>query len=324
MNRKFLVVLFAAALCALPALAQQGSKLNGTWKLNIASSSFGQFPPPQSETDVIEINGTDFQQHVTSVTARGSQSYTRACTIDGKEVSLSPDDPRAHLGAVVLSKIQCSWDGSSLVAKETATVQGAELTDTFTFSASDDGKTLTATSQIRSASMNGDRKFLYDKADSSAAVAAPTAAPAGAAAMIHTGSSTPDLSGTWKLNAGKSNFGQMPPPASQVDTIQDSEPSIKIALDQKGGMMGDMAYSESLTTDGKEATWPGMGGAEVKGAAHWEGNALIVDAKSSFQGSDVKIKETYTISADENTLTEVSHVETSMGNFDTTNVFDKQ
>jgi len=116
----------------------------------------------------------------------------------------------------------------------------------------------------------------------------------------------------------------MPPPASQVDTIQDSEPSFKIALDQKGGMMGDLAYTESVTTDGKESSWPGMGGTEVKGKAHWEGNALIVDATSNFQGSDVKIKETYTISADGKTLTEVSHVETSMGNFDTTNVFDKQ
>jgi hypothetical protein len=323
MNRKLLVISFAAALLALPALAQQGSKLNGTWRLNVASSSFGQFPPPQSETDVIQISGTDFQQHVTSVTARGSQSYTRACTIDGKEVSFAPDDPKARLApGLTLSKIQCGWDGNSVVVTETVPVQGSELTDKLTFSV--DGATLTMTSHISSATMNGDRKLVYDKADSSAAAAAPTAATPGAAAMIHTGSSTPDLSGTWKLNAGKSNLGQMPPPASQVDTIQDSEPSIKIALDQKGGMMGDMAYTEALTTDGKEATWPGMGGAEVKGVAHWEGNALVVEAKSSFQGSDVTIKETYTISADGKTLTEVSHVETSMGNFDTTDVFDKQ
>src|SRR5208282_4038267 len=235
MNRKLLVISFAAALLALPALAQQGSKLNGTWRLNVASSSFGQFPPPQSETDVIQISGTDFQQHVTSVTARGSQSYTRACTIDGKEVSFAPDDPKARLApGLTLSKIQCGWDGNSVVVTETVPVQGSELTDKLTFSV--DGATLTMTSHISSATMNGDRKLVYDKADSSAAAAAPTAATPGAAAMIHTGSSTPDLSGTWKLNAGKSNLGQMPPPASQVDTIQDSEPSIKIALDQKGGM----------------------------------------------------------------------------------------
>jgi hypothetical protein len=324
MNQKVLVISFAAALFALPALAQQDSKINGTWKLNVASSNFGQFGAPQSETDVIEINGTDFQQHVNSVTARGPQNYTRACTIDGKEVSLSPDDPKAHLGAVVLSKIQCSWSGSSVVAKETANVQGADLTDTFTFTPSDDGKMLTATSQIRSATINADRKMVYDKADASAAAATPATPPPGAAAMIHTGSSMPDLSGTWKLDAGKSNFGQMPPPASQVDTIADSEPSIKITIDQKGGMMGDTNYSEALTTDGKDASWPGMGGSQVNGSAHWEGNALVVDSKTSFQGNDVKIKDTFTLSADGSTLTEVTHIESGMGNFDTTNVFTKQ
>jgi hypothetical protein len=323
MNSKFLAVCLGAAALAMPALAQQGANFNGTWKLNASKSSFGQFPPPQSETDVIQISGTDFQQHVTSESARGTQNYTRACTIDGKEVSFAPDDPKARLApGLTLSKIQCGWDGSSVVVTETVPMQGSQLTDKLTFSV--DGATLTMTSHISSATMNGDRKLVYDKADSSAAAAGPTAAPAGAAAMIHTGSSTPDLSGTWKLDAGKSNFGQMPPPASQVDTITDSEPSIKIAVDQKGGMMGDLTYTEGVTTDGQPSTWSGMADSKVTGSAHWEGNALVVDAKTSFQGSDVKLKETYTLSSDGKTLTEVSHVESGMGNFDTTNVFAKQ
>lgn len=323
MNSKFLAVCLGAAAIAMPALAQQGANFNGTWKLNASKSSFGQFPPPQSETDVIQISGTDFQQHVTSESARGTQNYTRACTIDGKEVTFAPDDPKAQLTpGLKLSKIQCGWDGSSVVVTETVPMQGSQLTDKLTFSV--DGATLTMTSHISSATMNGDRKLVYDKADPSAAAAAPTAAPAGAAAMIHTGSSTPDLSGAWKLDVGKSNFGQMPPPASQVDTIADSEPSLKITVDQKGGMMGDTNYSEALTTDGKDASWPGMGGSQVTGTAHWEGNALIVDAKTSFQGNDVKIKDTFTLSADGSTLTDVTHIESGMGNFDTTNVFTKQ
>lgn len=325
MERKCLVILFAAAALALPAVAQNGAAFNGTWKLDNAKSSFGQFPPPQSETDAVQISGSDFQQQVTSTTARGTQNYTRACTINGKEVTFAPDDPKAKLApGLTLSKIQCSWDGNSVVVLETVPMQGAELTDKLTFSVSSDGSTLTMASHIASATINGDRKLVYDKADSSAAAAAPAAAPAGAAAMIHTGSSTPDLSGTWKLNTGKSNFGQMPPPADQVDTIVDAEPSVKIAVDQKGGMMGDVKYTEGVTTDGQPATWPGMGDTKVTGAAHWDGNALVVDAKTTFQDSDIKIKETYTLSADGKTLTEVSHVESGMGNFDTTNVFDKQ
>ncbi len=326
MDRKFLVILFGAAALAMPALAQNGASMNGTWTLDNAKSSFGQFPPPQSETDTIQINGSDFEQHVTSVSARGTQNYTRACTLDGKEVTFAPDDPKAQLmPGLKLSKIQCGWDGDSVVVTETVPMQGSELTDKLTFSA--DGSTLTMTSHISSATMNGDRKLVYDKAGSAAADAAPAAggmaATPGAAAMIHTGGSQPNLSGTWKLDTAKSSFGQMPPPASQVDTITDDGSSIKIAVDQKGGPMGDTAYTESLTTDGKSATWPGMGGTQVTGTAQWDGSALVVDSKTSFQGSDFKIKDTFTLSADGGTLTDVTHIESGMGNFDTTSVFTK-
>jgi hypothetical protein len=330
MNRKFLVILFGAAALAMPALAQQGASFNGTWTLNNSKSSFGQFPPPQSETVTIQINGSDFQQHVNSVNARGTQSYTRACALDGKEVTFAPDDPKAQLTpGLKLSKIQCGWDGSSVFVLETVPFQGANLTDKLTFSVAPDGSALTIMGHISSATMNGDRTYVYDKGGSASADAAPAngggmAATPGAAAMIHAGGAQPNLSGTWKLDPAQSKFGQMPAPASQVNTITQDGSSIKIAIDQKGSMMGDMAYTESLTTDGQSATWAGMGGSQVTGTAQWQGNALVVDSKTSFQGSDVKIKDTFTLSADGNTLTEVTHAESGMGNFDSTSVFVKQ
>lgn len=327
MDRRLLCIFVGAATLAMPAVAQQSASFNGTWTLNNAKSNFGQFPPPQTETDTIQINGSDFQQHVTSVTARGTQQYTRACTLDGKEVAFAPGDPKAQLApGLTLSKIQCGWDGNDVVVKETVPMRGAELTDKLTFSVSPDGSTLTMGSQISSATMNGERKLVYDKggsADVAAPAAGGMAASSGAAAMIHSGSSS-NLTGTWKLDIPKSNFGQMQPPASQVDTIADDEPSVKISVDQKGGMMGDTAYTESLTTDGKSATWPGMGGSQVTGTAQWNGNSLVIDSKTSFQGSDVKIKDTFTLGPDGTTLTEATHVESGMGNFDSTSVFDKQ
>jgi hypothetical protein len=327
MYRKFLALMFVVAALALPGLAQD-SKLNGSWKLDNAKSSFGQFPPPASESDTIAVTGTDFKQQVQQATAQGTQNYTRSCTIDGKEVTLTPDDPRGHLGAITLSKIQCAWQGSSVVFTETASLRGTELTDRLTFSPSDDGKTMTMDSHITSATINGDRKLVYDKDDGSAAMAAPAAgqmaATPGAAGMIHTGSAQPNFSGTWKLNIGKSNFGQIPPPASQTDMIEHNEPSVKITEDQKGGMMGDMNLTTSIDTSGKETKSSGMGGADVTSTAHWDGIALVVDSKTSFQGADVKIKDTYTLGSDGKTLTEVTHVESGMGNFDSTSVYDKQ
>jgi len=318
MHRTTLVLVAAVAAFALPGLAQD-SKLNGTWKLNTAKSDFGQMPPPAGETDVIEIKGADFKQHVTSESARGASQYTRGCTIDGKDTPLTPDNPNAHIGPVLLSKILCAWDGASLVITEGFKMQGADGTDKLTYSVSADGQTMTLTSQIASAAMNMNRKMVYDRQTSSASAAMdPPAMGAPVSSASH-----PNLSGSWKLNAAKSNFGAMGPPDSGMETIADNEPSVKVTVDQKGGMMGDVNYTESISTDGKETTWAGMGGAEVKGAGHWDGSKLVVSAKTSFQGSDVTIKDTYTLSEDGKTLTVASHAETSMGNFDSTAVFDK-
>jgi hypothetical protein len=324
MSRRILFVAFAVAALALPALAQQ-SKLNGTWKLNNSKSNFGQFPPPSGETDVFAVNASDFKEQVTSATQQGTQTYIRACAIDGKEVTLAPDDPRVHLGAVTISKVQCSWQGGSVVLLETANLRGTELTDKLTFSASDDGQTMTMDSHITSAMINGDRKLVYDKVDASAAAPQPAATPTtGAAASTHTSSGIPNLSGTWALSLTKSSFGEIPGPVSQTDTIEQSNPSVKITVDQKGGMMGDFDTIEALSTDGKEASYAGMGGTEVKSTAHWDGSALVVDSKTEFQGSAVTLKETYTLSPDGKTLTDVTHIDSSMGSFDTTAVFDKQ
>ena len=327
MHRKSLAISFAIAALALPSLAQD-SRLNGTWKLDSAKSNFGQFPPPTSETDTLTVKGNEFKQESTSVTARGEQKAMRSCTVDGKEVNLTPDDTRVQLGAIKLSKMQCSWEGNAVVFLETASLNGSALTDKLTFSPSDDGKTMTMDSHITAAQPFSDRKLVYDKTDGSAAMADPPArqmaATPGAASMMHLGSSQPNFTGTWKLNIPKSDFGQIPPPASQTDTIEDNEPSVKIAEDQKGGMMGDLNLTTTLSTDGKETTSPGMGGAPVTSTAHWDGVALVVDSKASFQGSDIKIKDTYTLSSDGKTLTEVTHVESGMGNFDSTSVYDKQ
>lgn len=318
-------MLFAVAVLALPSLAQD-SKLNGTWKLNAAKSNFGQFPPPTSETDTLTVKGNEFKQESTSVTARGEQKAMRSCTVDGKEVTLTPDDTRVQLGAIKLSKMQCSWEGSAVVFLETANLNGSPLTDKLTFSPSDDGKTMTMDSHITAAQPFSDRKLVYDKADASAAAADPPAMAAtpGAAGMIHTGSGQPNLSGVWKLNIPKSNYGQIPPPGSQVDTIENNEPSVKIAEDQKGGMMGDFNVTSAVDTTGKETKNAGMGGADVISTAHWEGITLVIDSKTSFQGNDMKIKDSYTLSGDGKSLTEVTHIESGMGNFDMTSVYDKQ
>ncbi|HTR46535.1 MAG TPA: hypothetical protein VMM16_04010 [Verrucomicrobiae bacterium] len=330
MYRKIFLSAVAVAAFALPGMAQD-SKLNGQWTLNLSKSNFGQLPPPASENDTITVKGNSFRQEYVTVTSRGTQNVLRSCTVDGKEVE-NPDSSQVNLGgAIKLAKMQCSWDGKAVVFLETVNMQGGVLTDKITFIPSDDGSTITIAGHIESPvpAINGDRKYVFDKSDGSAGAAAAAAASSmaptpGAAAMIHTGGGDPpSLSGTWKLNVAKSNYGQIPPPASQVDTIDDSEPTIKITVDQKGGMMGDSVTTSTLDTSGKE-TKNGGNGMDVLSTAHWQGAALVVDSKASMQGTDMKIKETYTVSGDGKTLTDVLHIESGMGNFDLTSVYDKQ
>jgi hypothetical protein len=59
--------------------------------------------------------------------------------------------------------------------------------------------------------------------------------------------------------------------------------------------------------------------------ASWDGASLVVASDGNFQGQmEIASKNTYTLSADGKTLTIASHVGTSMGDFDTVLVFDKQ
>lgn len=328
MYRKILLIGSAVTLFALPGMAQS-SQLNGTWKLNASKSEMGPMGGGGSETDVIAVSGNQFTQKVTSQSPRGTQSYTRSCNINGQEEKLSPDNPRAHIGPVVISSIKCEQNGDSFVVTEGFDMRGTPSTDQMTFTPSDNGGTMTMSRQI-SGAMSMQQKMVFDRegASSSDSSAAPPAnggmaATPGSEALIHTSGSHPDLSGTWNLDMAKSNFGQGQAPASEVDTITESGDSMKVVTAQKGGMMGDMNTTETFTTNGQPSSWSGMGNTQVKGTASWDGDKLVVDAKTSFQGSAVSIKDTYSLSADGKTLTRVTHIATGMGNFDTTSVYEK-
>ena len=221
MHRKFLAMTIAVAAFALPGIAQD-SKLNGHWTLNISKSSFGQFPPPTSENDTITVKGNSFRQEYVSVTSRGTQNVLRSCTVDGKEVA-NPDETQVNLGGPMkLAKMQCSWDGKAVVFLETLNIQGGVLTDkiilySFRRRLDDDhcrAHRVAQSADQRRSEIRVRQGRRRDVRCSGMPGAAMSATP-GAAAMIHAGGGAPNLSGTWKLNLGKSNFGQIPPPPAR-------------------------------------------------------------------------------------------------------------
>ena len=139
--------------------------------------------------------------------------------------------------------------------------------------------------------------------------------------LVHAQAKT-DFSGTWKINASKSDFGPLPPPDSMVMKIAHEDPSLKLNLVQTGGT-GDAAYDLVFTTDGKECV-NHPSGEEAKSTFQWEGGDLVSDTKGSGGGNDFTAKDRWTLADGGKTMTLQRHISTSGGDFDMKLVFDKQ
>jgi hypothetical protein len=131
----------------------------------------------------------------------------------------------------------------------------------------------------------------------------------------------PSFSGEWKMNAAKSDFGVLPPPASIRRTITHAEPALMIIEEQKSDQ-GDQNTTRKYVTDGSAMTFT-SNGADVKSSARWE------DAKTLLVVSDVEIvgltfRDKMSLSPDGKMLTSQIHISSPQGDVDITVAFDKQ
>jgi hypothetical protein len=132
-----------------------------------------------------------------------------------------------------------------------------------------------------------------------------------------------NLSGEWKMNAAKSDFGPQPAPEFMVRTIKHNDPSLEISTHQKGAA-GETTTQLKYTTDGKESINKLPSG-EAKGSAKWQGANLVIDTSREFQGMTLIGKETWTVSDGGKVLTILNHISIAgQGEFDIKLVFDKQ
>jgi hypothetical protein len=126
---------------------------SGEWKMNLASSNFGQLPPPDSFVRKIELAGPALSI-VEKQSAGGSQSTTtRKLTTDGKPATLDLNGYPAVCSAV--------WDGKDIVATSSMDSAGLKFTDRMSLSA--DGKTLTSKVQIASPQGDADLTIVFDR-----------------------------------------------------------------------------------------------------------------------------------------------------------------
>jgi hypothetical protein len=145
---------------------------------------------------------------------------------------------------------------------------------------------------------------------------------AGLSATVAMAADKPDFSGSWKLNASKSDFGPMPAPDKLDRTIKQAEGKLTFTT-VRAGQEGEMTTETTYTTDGKESVNK-VRDMEVKSVAAWDGDKLIVKSKREVQGMEISLVETWTLSKDGKVLTIVNNASTPQGDFTLTTVMDKQ
>lgn len=145
-------------------------------------------------------------------------------------------------------------------------------------------------------------------------------------ALLSTGAAfaadKPNLSGNWKLNAGKSDFGMMPAPDKMERTIEQNDPVVKITTNSSGPQ-GDNTNTITYKADGTESS-NDLRGMVVKSVANWEGEKLIVKSKREVQGMEISVTETWSLGDAGKSLIILNNVSTPQGDFEVKIVMDKQ
>jgi hypothetical protein len=139
-------------------------------------------------------------------------------------------------------------------------------------------------------------------------------------------SGVPNFSGTWNLDAAKSDFGMMPAPESIVMVIDHKEPTVKVTTTQKS-QMGDSANDSTYTTDGKDNVnklRSPAGDQDVKSTTKWNGKALTTSRTIEAQGMSVGIDDAWELSADGKVLTINRQLKTPQGDLSMRLVLNKQ
>ncbi len=134
--------------------------------------------------------------------------------------------------------------------------------------------------------------------------------------------SRPNYSGEWKLNLEKSDFGPLRPPTSRTDRIDHKDSNLNVTTIVVNPQ-GENTRRWSCTTDGKECTNT-IGPASLKTTVKWEGDALMVDSKGTFNDNEVQFKDKWTLSEDGKMLTINRHLASQMGEADQRIVMEKQ
>jgi hypothetical protein len=119
----------------------------------------------------------------------------------------------------------------------------------------------------------------------------------------------PDITGTWVIDAAKSDFGTMPVPADLVVTVKASGDEFSVL--QTGGGQPDLELH--FNTAGKEVA-NDLPGGKMTSTHRWEGAVLVGDVTiTGGDGTKVTFKDRSSYSADGKSMTTERQISSPMG-----------
>ncbi|HVT86092.1 MAG TPA: hypothetical protein VHD35_12885 [Chitinophagaceae bacterium] len=141
-----------------------------------------------------------------------------------------------------------------------------------------------------------------------------------------------NFSGDWKLNEGKSDFGQRGARfATKELKVEQKDDAITISRTTPSFQGGDdVTSTETLTFDGKEVTGTGFGNSTRKSSLKWadDGKSFTITSNTTMdrngQTFSFSATETWTLEDGGKSLTVTTTRTTQQGDVTTKAVYDKQ
>jgi hypothetical protein len=141
-----------------------------------------------------------------------------------------------------------------------------------------------------------------------------------------------NFSGTWKLNEGKSELGQFGARGAATKIVVDQKTDGAVSVTTTStNFQGEEVVATDNLTDGKEVEGAGgFPGSKKKSTLKWKADGTGFDINSIISGEfngnsfEVKIGQTWTLSADGKTLTVVNSISSPQGEFSSKAAYDKQ
>lgn len=161
MKRFFVIATVVASFLAISgSVFAQADPRIGTWKPNVAQSTYDPGPPPKSSSTllIVEAAGTGEKVTTRSVAADGSRvEWVYTCNFDGKDCPATGTGTPQGADAVSRKQIDAN-------TTETTFKKRGKALYTARMTVSKDGKTLTIASKGKNASgQDFNNVVLYDK-----------------------------------------------------------------------------------------------------------------------------------------------------------------